>query len=119
MGLAEQGNLYAGMSGRKGGLKSGNPATNNKNIVFWHWCSLAPDTIAEMVREGQIQRSSRAWPRRGEVEGRLGIFFRPGSGTCDQSLFRDNIVHALVVRINRDMGNDLKFMGQTNAQRSG
>ena len=25
MGLAEQGNLYTGLLGRKGGLKSGNP----------------------------------------------------------------------------------------------
>ena len=55
MGLAEQGDLYSDMLGRKGGLKPGNPATNNKNIVFRHESSLAPDTIAEMVREEQIQ----------------------------------------------------------------
>ena len=100
MGLAEQGNLYSGMLGRKCGLKPGNPATNNKNIVFWHWRSLAPDTIAEMVREGQIQPPILLAAYSYRPPGcRLGIFSRPGPATFDQSLFRDNIVHTLVVRI--------------------
>ena len=57
MGLTEQGNLYASLLGRKGGPEPGNPAADNKNIVFGHRHSLAQATITEMAREGQIRQS--------------------------------------------------------------
>ena len=44
----------------------------------------------------------------------LRIFFHAGPGTFDQSLFRDNVVHALVMLINRDVRDDLVVIGETN-----